>query len=161
LSPSLRKRLVVYLLLFGALAGVAGYYGWNLPQVRVERALRGVRHPNARVASEAWLELQQLYYTQWAAVEPLLAHARDPEPISFLVEAESIPVPGKAARQGFSVHGKPWYHKTDALHCLTVGDAVRAILYAELDGRGKPKWRTEYTGDWEAWWAENRGYYGS
>jgi hypothetical protein len=156
----LRARLLVYGSLALALAGVAGHFWWTSAPARVERALRGVRHPNARVASEAWLELHELYFTKWAAVEPIVAHASDPDPISFLVEAEEIPVPGRPARDGFSVRGRPWYHRTDALHCTTVGDAIRAILYQAVDMHGKPTWRTRYEGDWDAWWAENRGYYG-
>jgi hypothetical protein len=159
-SARLRGRIVFYGLVLLALAGVAGHFWWTSVPVRVERALRGVRHPNAKVASEAWLDLHELYYTRWAAVEPIVAHALDEAPISFLVEAEKIPVPGQPARDGFSVRGKPWYHETDALHCATVGEAIRAILYQAVDVHGNPRWRSAYAGDWDAWWAENRGYYG-
>ena len=41
-----------------------------------------------------------------------------------------------------------------------MGDAIRAILYGETDTRGKPRWRTDFYGDWDAWWEANQGYYG-
>jgi hypothetical protein len=153
-------RLLFYVIVLAAVGGVAGHFWYHSVPQQVERALRDIRHPNARVASAAWTDLRELYFTKWAAVEPVVTHAEDRDPISFLVESEPIPVPGKPARPGFWARGKPWYHKTDRVYCQTVGEAIRAFLYTEVDMNGSPRWKRDYTGDWDQWWTTNRGYYG-
>lgn len=160
MSPRVWGRLLFYAFVFSGVGGVAGYFWYHSVPQQVERALLGVRHANARVASTAWSDLRHLYFTQWAAVEPVLLHAEDPEPISFLLEPQPIPVQGGTSRPGFQAPGKPRYYKTDRIHCRTVGDAIRAFLVSEVDLSGNPRGKHPYTGDWDAWWAANRGYYG-
>ena len=43
----------------------------------------------------------------------------------------------------------------------TVGESIRAMLYNEADVRGDPRWKRDYHGDWDAWWAANAGHYGA
>jgi hypothetical protein len=155
----MRQRLVFYGALVLVLLGVGLHFALESPQVRVEIALWKMRHPHARVASEGFSELQNLYYTKWAAVDPVLAHTEDPHRISFLVE-RNVELPGIRPLQGFGVQGRPWYYKTDRVYCRTLGEAIRAFLYNERDVRGAPRWRRDYEGDWDAWWIANRGFYG-
>ncbi len=151
-------RIAFYGIVLALLSGTAGYFWYRSVPVQLEIAFWKLRHPNAKVATEGWLEVHQLYRTKWAAVEPVLARAEDEDPISFLVEREKFPVPGKAAREGFWVKGKPYYHKTDRIYCRTVGDAIRAIFYNETDTYGKPRWKKDFFGDWDAWWQTNKGW---
>jgi hypothetical protein len=157
-----KGRIVFYGLLILGLGGGAFWYWHHSVPGQLARALQGIGHPNARVAARAWEDLHQLYYTKWAAVEPIVTQAQDPRPISFLVAATTFPQQGqKPPRDGFWAHGKPWYYKSEGIHCRTVGEAIRAMLYNETDVRGDPRWKRDYHGDWDAWWAANAGHYGA
>jgi hypothetical protein len=154
------RRLVVYAVLLLLLVGGGLAFWLHTVPLQVERAVRKLGHPNAEVASEGWTELHQLYRTKWAAVYPTLAHAEDDAPISFLVERRGAPFSDRPELEGFWGSPKPRYHKTDQIWCRTVGDAIRAILYNENDAQGRPRWRTDLDGDWDAWWRANQGHYG-
>lgn len=146
---------VVFWVLFIPAAAAAGYYFWQrgIPQ-RIDRDLKNLTHGNARIASQAWWDLRELYFTKWAAVDILIEHTGDPEPIHFLIEMDKRPVPGKAALDDFVTNGRPIFYKADRVYCRTVGEAIMAFMYNER------KWRTDYNGDWQEWWQANKGYYG-
>lgn len=156
----MKKRLVFYGLLLCALGGFGAWYWFHSVPGQLARAMRDVGHPNARVASRAWEDLHQLYRTRWAAVEPVVSLAQDPRPISFLVEPQTFHIDGRRPQPGFWAQPKPWYHRNDGVHCRTVGESIRAILYNETDVRGNPRWKRDYRGDWDAWWTANAGYFG-
>lgn len=144
---------IVFWSLFLPAALITGIYFYEMwiPQ-RVNRYLRRLQHPNAKVASEAWLKLNDLYFTKWEAYNLILPHARDQAPINFLIERE--PGPGADAKMIFTVHDRAIYYHTDQVYCRTVGDAILGFVYNE------GKWRKDFEGDWDGWWTQNRGYYG-
>jgi hypothetical protein len=155
----MRKRIFFYGTLLLVLLGIVIHVALRSAPVQVEIALWKMRHPHARVASEGFTELQSLYFTKWAAVDPVLAHAEDPHRISFLVE-RNVELPGTRPLLGFGVQGRPSYYKAERVYCRSLGEAIRAFLYNERDVRGAPRWRRDYEGDWDAWWIANRGFYG-
>ena len=153
-------RIACYGIVLLAVGSVGGWFWWHSVPQQVERALRGVRHANARVASEAWQELSNLYFTKWAAVEPIVAAATDAEPISFLLQPAHVPLGNSSEHRAFQTRGRPVWYRADRVYCRTVGDAIRAMLYGETDRSGRPRWKKDFTGDWDAWWHSNKGYYG-
>lgn len=146
---------IVFWLTFIPAAIVTGIYSYyrGMSQ-RVDLYIERMAHPNAKVASEAWINLRELYMTSWDAYGLVLEHINDDTPISFLIEIEKMPVPGKPAQDNFWANGKPIYYKADTVYCRTIGEAILAFVHNE------PKWKTPYDGDWNAWWENNKGYYG-
>ena len=112
------------------------------------------------MAAAAWDELQNLFFTTWAAYFILQDHLQDPEPIHFLLEktSEEVYTPKlketfKVARGGWTGGPKPIYYKSGQRPCRTVGEALKAILYNE------PTWKQDFAGDWNLWWRQNQAYY--
>ena len=145
-----RLRIIVYVVIFGLLAG-GGYYAWQqLPPQRVKTLLAELEHPNAMVASAAWRQLQHLYFTDWSAFYLVLDEMQSKTPISFLIE-QSKP---KNAESGddirFVVNDRALFYKTEQVFCKTIGEALMAIAHND------PKRRSAYSGDWLSWWKENR-----
>jgi len=156
-------RVVVYGLLLLAAAGGLGAYQWLSIPNQVERRVRELAHPNARVAAQAWHELNQLYYTRWAAVEPILAHAADETPVYFQILPQ--PAPDAALRRSYAPTGHAWFYRApdgvESRAVRSVGDALCALLYNARKDTGDPVWKHDYRGDWRSWWVANYGYYGA
>ena len=156
---------LVFWIVFLAAAGVAGRHFWiknnpleNNPlwiPVKVNYYLHQTGHPNARVATDAWLQVWNLYFTKWQAYHMILERIGDPRPISFLLERKRMPgMEGGPEVDAFFADGKPIYHKADRVYARTVGDALLALPYREH------KWKSDVGEDWQAWWAENKICYG-
>lgn len=158
-------KRVVFWVIFLMLATGAFVYLWktkdplrNNPYL-LERWTRYnvelLAHPHPAVAYTAWMELWNLYFTKWAVYDTLPRHVADTRALSFLIEREQFPAAGDTtpAVNGFMAREKPYFYKTDRIYCRTVGEALLAIMYREK------KWRTDYEGDWKAWWEANKRYY--
>jgi len=155
-----RKKMPFFRVLFWVIfLSAAGYGAWyakneTLP-CKVNRYLKLMQHPNANVASDSWWGLRELYFTKWHAFRQILEHTHDPQPISFLVEKGKVPVPGEEVRWDFLVErGRPIYYKSETIYCRTVGEAILAFVYNER------RWKSDYFGDWGAWWEVNKEFYG-
>lgn len=144
--------------LSGAVYALYYMYDRNMSTIgiskKIDLLIPKLSHPNAKVASDAWWELRELYYTKWAAFHQLLTHTADPEPINFLIERDTRPVPGQAAVMDFVANGKAIFYKTDTIYCRTRGEAILAFVYNER------KSKVEFAGDWNAWWQAARKDYG-
>ena len=140
--------------LFLSLAVGGGYYFWQQkPPQRVKALLSRLEHPNARVASEAWRKLNNLYYTEWTAFYLLFDEMQksDSNPISFLIEKQRRVVNNvEQLRQSFSVNDRVIFYNTELVHCRTVGEALFAIAYND------PKIPNSDTSDWPAWWQRHK-----
>ena len=146
---------IVFWSLFLPAAIVAGVLFWRHGALqRANRCLHLLTHPNAAVAGQAWWDLRELYFTKWAVYEFCLQHVGDKEEIGFLVEREKGAGRGGPEQSDFTVKGHPIYYRTDRVYCRTVGEAILAIVHSER------KWKTDFEGDWPAWWEQNRGFYG-
>jgi len=150
-----RARIIFWSLFLPA-ALAFGIYAWN-KGIRQQCAhqMYLMAHPNAKVASKAWNDLNRLYMSEWKAYDYLVDHVDDPRPIHFLVEAGPAQYPyGHYNTRYFEVHDKPIFYKTNRVYCRTVGEAVLAMIYNE--GKG----RRDLEADWQTWWEANRGWYG-
>ena len=159
------KGRVAFWVVFLLLATGAFAYTWRtndplrnnpyLAPLWVKYNLRLVAHSHPAVAHDAWLTLWNLYFTKWAVFETFPKHLVNTQPISFLIERQSLPGAGEnaPAMEGFFARNKPIYYKTDRVYCRTVGEAIMAIMYREK------KWSVDYQGDWPAWWQANGQHY--
>ena len=58
---------IIFWSLFIPAAIIAGWYFWQRGIIQqIDRNLKLMQHPNAKVASQAWWDLRQLYYTKTA-----------------------------------------------------------------------------------------------
>ncbi len=159
---SWKFRLSFWILFLGLCSGFLHYF-WKKtdplhknPSLTVfwtDHQLALLTHPNAKVASKAWFELNNLYFLSWTAYAKILTQLDNGTPIHFLVESVSVPVPGKPAVRGFTVNDRLIFYKTERIYCQTVGEALSAILYNERN------WKTDWDGSWQSWWESNRKYY--
>ena len=133
--------------LFVALSLAIGLYFWKqkIP-VRVQTYIRKMHHPNARIAGNAWIELQNLALNDAQAFSLLLRDLDDSGALSFLIERTP-------KGDFFVVRGRPIYFKTERVYCESVGEALAALAY------NQHQWRTDYQGSWPSWWYKNRKYY--
>jgi len=159
MTRKLRFVLWPVIIIAAVVAGV--YFYMQGVEQQVWWNVRKLGHRNADISYQAWMNLNDLYYTKWAAYDPILEAIGDTRPLNLLIERGDLPTANPAVtRQGFHAARKPIFFKTERVYCYTVGDAIAAIAYNETTKSGKPKWRTDFAGDWRAWWTANKGYYG-
>jgi hypothetical protein len=162
------KKIIIYffVIIFALVAILIGVDYWSqktyqrspmgnlTASFRAEYYLSRISHPNAKVADDAYWKLNDLYFTKWQTYNLILESVEDSTPISFLIEKDSMAVPGKPSRTAYMPHRKPIFYKTDRIYCRTVGEALLTLAYREF------LWKTDFEGNWQVWWQANRGYYG-
>ena len=116
--------------------------------------LERITHPNAKVANEAYWQVNNLYFTKWAAYEIILDYVEDQRPINFLIERKLRKFSNRPEFWGFVASSKPIFYKTDQVYCKTLGEAIMSLAHREKN------WKTDCQGNWQSWWQANRGYYG-
>jgi len=112
------------------------------------------------VSAPAWRTLHNLYFTKWTSYYIILEHINDEEPISFLLESYQTEAKGGGVQRNYRAgyHPmrpgtfKPYFYQSDNHCCRTVADALKAIVYNEH------KWQTDYAGDFDVWWEQNRKF---
>jgi len=114
--------------------------------------LMRLQSPYPEVANDAWHEIRQLYLTKWAAVAVVMEEFDNQTRISFLIERADFKCTDKDVNQLVAVN-RPIYYKSDEIYCRTVGESLLAIVY------GEGKWVTDYEGDWQVWWQQNKEHY--
>jgi hypothetical protein len=147
------NRILVWIIIL-AIAGFVVFKLYSgMVEPKFEKYLDLIASEDVDEATQAWIELYNLYYTSWDAYDMIMTKMHDSRPIHVQIALQESPVPGKAAEWKFMATGKPIFYKSEGVICNTVGEALMAIIYNEK------KWKSDFDGDWTSWWYSNRQYY--